>query len=157
MRVRFTKYFSGRTPRALCKSPEIVFFKRTRVGHPRFLERRGAWPRWTRCRSMVACACSMVPFLFICPQIKGTKLFQQHNFEKPAKKLIEQDFAGSGIDVVKLHKRHGYVDRQKASAIKFVMSLEEGEKPSLSSASAVILSEDTQDELLLSMSGPVHR
>ena len=35
--------------------------------------------------------------------------------------------------------------------------LREGEKPSVSSASAVILSEDTQDELLLSMSGPVHR
>ena len=33
----------------------------------------------------------------------------------------------------------------------------EGEKPCPSSASVVILSEDTQDESLLSMFGPVHR
>ena len=79
-------------------------------------------------------------------------------FQMQEKKLIEKNFAGSGIDVVKLQKKHGgYVDRQKASAIKFVMSLEEGEKPCPSSASAVILSEDTQDELLLSMFGPVNR
>ena len=76
----------------------------------------------------------------------------------PEKKLIEKNFEGSGMDVVKLLKKHGgYVDRQKASAIKFVMSLEEGEKPCSSSASVVILSEDTQDELLLSMFGPVNR
>ena len=78
------------------------------------------------------------------------------DYTPPAQRNIMTNFKGSGVDVVKLGKE-GYVDRQKASTIKFVMMLDNAEKPSLQSASAVILAPETQDELLLSMIGPILR
>ena len=72
----------------------------------------------------------------------------------PDKKHISQNFMDCGLDVVKLPKT-GYVDKQKASVIKYVMSLDASERPKKSSASAIILNEDTKDDLLSTIIGKV--
>lgn len=110
--------------------------------------------------------CSLWPYLLGCSWLPITQmplkvhkaLFESNGelYQAPKERNITKNFKDSGVDVVLLGKE-GYVDKQKASTIKFVMQLDNAEKPNAQSAGSVALSPETREELMREMLGVIHK
>lgn len=110
--------------------------------------------------------CSLWPYLLSLPWLPINQLPLSVNkaliesngleYKKPDNRNIMENFEGCGVDVVRMGKG-GYLEKQKASTIKFVMQLEDSERPSKSSALSVVLNPETQEELMREMLGVLHQ
>lgn len=113
-----------------------------------------------------ASQCLSWPYLLSIPWLPITQLplsvnkaLVQSNgleYKKPDNRNIMENFHGCGVDVVRMGKG-GYLETQKASTIKFVMQLDNSEKPVKSCANSVILNPETQEELMKEMLGVLHQ